>query len=328
MIPFSLTDAQRNVRGNRASGAPRAYTPAAGGSLKLGGVDDLAKAPKVVSQAQTNKQSDAPPDRMTSAERQAYWNSLKTNPRVTNPTPTTRSANDKSPSFVGGGVSPLLVRSVDGLTSAQSSEDWTRPDQAIATDLSYVMEGVNSAIAIYRASTGALQYGPYSAQSFFAPVYHAGDTFTTPQMYYDVMRDRWIIAYLEYDASETFSYIDIAVSVSNSPTQPNPGGQYYIYQQSTSYFEPTGNEPSYCLFLTMGVDYWGLYFTCTNFRGFGDATFVGNTMYAVNKGPMMTGAHDEQLVCQRCVPSQRRSSVPAQRLDRGGRAGRRVLRLD
>lgn len=169
MIPFSLTDAQRNVRGNRASGAPRAYTPAAGRSLKLGGVVDLAKAPKVVSQAQTNKQSDAPPDRMTSAERQTYWNSLKTNPRVTNPTSTTRSANDKSPSFVGGGVSPLLVRSVDGLTSAQSSEDWTRPDHAIATDLSYVMEGVNSAIAIYRASTGALQYGPYSAQSFLRP---------------------------------------------------------------------------------------------------------------------------------------------------------------
>src|SRR5262249_43512568 len=94
-----------------------------------------------------------------------------------------------------------------------------------------------------------------------------------------------------YDASETFSYIDIAVSVSNSPTQPHPGGQYYIYQQSTSYFEPTGNEPSYCLFLTMGVDYWGLYFTCTNFRGVGGSgAFVGNTMYAVNKGPMMTGA--------------------------------------
>ncbi|HEX3271540.1 MAG TPA: hypothetical protein VHR15_12900 [Ktedonobacterales bacterium] len=251
---------------------------------------DLAKLPKVAPQEQTNKRSDAPPDRMTPAERQAYWNSLKTNPRVTNPTPATRSANDLSPSFVGGGVTPLLVRSVDGLTSAQSSEDWTFPDQAIATDLSYVMEGVNSAVAIYRASTGALQYGPYSAQSFFAPVYHAGDTFTTPQMYYDVMRDRWIVAFLERDASATFSYIDIAVSVSNSPTQPNPGGQYYIYQQSTSYFEPTGSEPSYCLNLTMGVDYWGLYFTCTNFRGAFGSVFVGNTMYAVNKGPMMTGA--------------------------------------
>jgi hypothetical protein len=253
-------------------------------------VVDLAKLPKVAPQEQTNKRSDAPPDRMTPAERQAYWNSLKTNPRVTNPTPATRSANDLSPSFVGGGVTPLLVRSVDGLTSAQSSEDWTFPDQAIATDLSYVMEGVNSAVAIYRASTGALQYGPYSAQSFFAPVYHAGDTFTTPQMYYDVMRDRWIVAFLERDASATFSYIDIAVSVSNSPTQPNPGGQYYIYQQSTSYFEPTGSEPSYCLNLTMGVDYWGLYFTCTNFRGAFGSVFVGNTMYAVNKGPMMTGA--------------------------------------
>jgi hypothetical protein len=73
-------------------------------------------------QAQTNKQSDAAPDRMTLAERQAYWNSLKANPRVTNPPPTTRGANDKSPSFVGGGVTPLLVRSwVNGAIVTQAA---------------------------------------------------------------------------------------------------------------------------------------------------------------------------------------------------------------
>ena len=62
------------------------------------------------------------------------------------------------------------------------------------------MEGVNSAIAIYRASTGALQFGPYAASSFFAPVYSSGDTFYNGQMYYDVMRDRWVVSYLQFMA--------------------------------------------------------------------------------------------------------------------------------
>lgn len=138
---------------------------------------------------------------MTPAERQAYWNGLKTNPRITNPSPTTRHGGGLSPSFVGGGINPLLVRSVDGLTSAQAGGT-AYPNQAIATDLSYVMEGVDNAVAIYRASTGALQYGPYSAQSFFAPVYHMGYTLSNPQMYYDVMRDHWIVSWEEIDPQE------------------------------------------------------------------------------------------------------------------------------
>ncbi len=31
------------------------------------------------------------------------------------------------------------------------------------------------------------------------------------------------------------TYLDIAISVSNSPTQPIPGGQYYIYQLDTNF---------------------------------------------------------------------------------------------
>src|SRR6185312_2405068 len=122
-----------------------------------------------------------------------------------------------------------------------------------ATDLSYVMEGVDNAVAIYRASNGALAYGPYSAQSFFAPVYHPGYTLSNPQMYYDVMRDHWIVAWEEIDPARSVAYIDIAVSVTNSPTQPTPGGQYYIYQFNVP--QPSGGTSSFCNYLTMGVDY-------------------------------------------------------------------------
>jgi hypothetical protein len=73
-----------------------------------------------------------------------------------------------------------LVKTFDGLNSTQSAcggNGACPPDQAIATDLSYVIEGVNTSIGIFNANTGALQYGPYSADSFFAPVKKQGDIF-------------------------------------------------------------------------------------------------------------------------------------------------------
>jgi hypothetical protein len=206
---------------------------------------------------------------------------VKANPQVKNPHPNTRSGDGRSPSFVGGGVTPMVTKNVDGLTSAQSGgADF--PDPAIATDLSYVMEGVNGAIAIYRASTGALQYGPYATSSFFAPV-SSGVSPLQPQMYYDVMRDRWVVAALQFNVAGQFgAYLDIAISVSNSPTQPSPGGQYYIYQLPAN-FEKSGS--SHCVYFTMGADYWGLCFTCVN----NTDLFVGNTMLAVSKADLYSG---------------------------------------
>jgi hypothetical protein len=279
---ISITSAQPNTAGNRAARAPRVYTPTFGGTGKLGGVVDLAKLPKIIPGTQTASQPLPQVGPLTPAQRQAYEKSVRANPPVSNPTPNTRRGDGKGPSFVGGGVTPLLTKSVDGLNSVQAGGSF--PDQAIAADLSYVMEGVNSAIAIYYASTGALAYGPYSAQSFFSPVYHAGGAFFNPQMYYDVMRDRWVVSWLEADASGTFAYLDIAISVSNSPTQSTPGGQYYIYQVKAN-FDPSGGTPSYCHRMTMGMDYWGIYFTCANFRN----GFVGNTMVAFGKAAMLSG---------------------------------------
>jgi hypothetical protein len=149
------------------------------------------------------------------------------------------------------------------------------------------MEGVDNAIAIYSASSGAKLYGPYSPDSFFAPVKHAGDIFAYPQMYYDVMRDRWIVVYLEITSSRTVTYLDIAVSQTTSPTQPSPGAQYNVYQFDTS-FEGTPKVNSYCDFETLGVDYWGLYISCVEYRNF---SFVGNTVLAINKAPMLSGAN-------------------------------------
>jgi hypothetical protein len=274
---LNLASAQPAAHGNRAASAPKLYTPSKR-TGKLAGIVDLSKAPKLALSAQTPATIPYSIDPLTPAQRAAYEKNMRAHPQVKNPSPTQRSGDGLSPRFVGGGVNPLLGKNFDGLTSAQSGGN-VNPDPAIATDMSYVMEGVNNAVGIYRASTGALAYGPYAASSFFAPVYSSGDTFSNPQVYYDVMRDRWIVSWLQVHS--VAEYIDIAVSVSNSPTQPAPGGQYYIYQVSTT------SDPflSFCPPLTMGVDYWGLYFTCQNH----DDSGAGNEMLALSKAPMLSG---------------------------------------
>jgi hypothetical protein len=281
---ISFAGAHANTSGNRAASAAKLASPSGKVTAKYGGIVDLSKLPTLKAGSQNDTRSYQTRDRMTPEQRAAYQASLKSNPRVTAGVqlPAPRSANT-GPSFVGGGAAPLFVRGVDGLNSAQACNCYP-PDQAIATDLSYVMEGVNNAVAIYRASTGALQFGPYTAQSFFSPVFHAGDGFSDPQMNYDVMHDRWIVTWLEIDPSDTFDYVDIAISTSNSPTQPSPGAQYFIYQLGTN-FEPNGGTPSFCDYDTMGTDYWSLDLTCVNFRG----GFVGNTMVSLYKIPALSG---------------------------------------
>jgi hypothetical protein len=183
---------------------------------------------------------------------------------------------------------PLLVKQFDGLNSTQ--KDGGTGTAAIATDLSYVMEGVDNAIAIYRTATGAVAYGPYAPSSFFTPVYHAGDTFANPQMYYDTMRDHWIVVYLEVAPSGAYTYLDVAVSQTNSPTQPTPGGQYNVYQFGTD-FEGTPTISTYCASQRLGVDYWALYIACADNKiVLGHPLFAGNTVFAISKAPLLTGA--------------------------------------
>ena len=134
---------------------------------------------------------------MTPEQRAAYQASLKATAhqgsRATadGDAPTARA---QGPKFVGGGTSPAGCQERGWLEQLPGRcSGCYPPDQAIATDLSYVMEGDNTSVAIFIANTGALQFGPYSADSFFSPVNQAGDLFSDPQMNYDVMRDRWIV---------------------------------------------------------------------------------------------------------------------------------------
>ena len=190
------------------SAQPQVYQPSGQGTARAHGVVDLAKLPTITPQGSAGAQtpvSGAPQVHQLAQQLPAS------------------GATAESPNFVGGGALPVLGKQFDGLNSIQAGGGW--PTTAIATDVGYVMQGTTNALAVYSPATGATLGGPYSAQSFFAPVYHGGGWFFDPQMYYDVMRKRWIVAYLENGGDNLSSYLDVAVSRTDTPTQ-----QYNVYQ--------------------------------------------------------------------------------------------------
>jgi hypothetical protein len=284
---ISFAGAQQNTTGNRASSPTKVYAPSGQVTARAQGVVDVSKLPKVTSSSQTGGAVRAKHDLRTPQQKAAYEAGVRNGsikvPSATQVANAPLSAS-QGPKFVGGGVQPLVVKNVDGLNSSQGAcGGCYPPDQAIATDLSYVMEGVNTSIGIFNANTGALQFGPYSADSFFAPIKQAGDLFSDPQMNYDVMRDRWVVVMIEYPADASTSYIDIAVSTSNSPTQPSPGAQYREFQFSGNTLGG-GGHTSFCDYPTLGIDYYGLYVTCVEFQD--DGAFLGNSTFAFDKTEM------------------------------------------
>jgi hypothetical protein len=81
-------------------------------------------------------------------------------------------------------------------------------------------------------------------------------------------------------------YIDVAISVTNSSTQPMPGAQYYEYQFSAN-FQNGGGE-GYCDLPRLGMDYWGLYISCAMFDT-SDDSFLGNSTLAISKAGYYSG---------------------------------------
>jgi hypothetical protein len=260
-----LTSAKSRAA-SAASAQPQVYQPSGHGTARAHGVVDLSKLPTITPQAGADAQAPTPVPGAPHAQQLAQQLPAS-------------GAAAASPNFLGGGALPVLGKQFDGLNSTQAGGG--HPTTAIATDVGYVMQGTTNALAIYSTATGATLGGPYAAQSFFASVYHgASYHFFDPQMYFDVMRKRWIVAYLESDILN-YSYLDVAVSQTDTPTQG-----YNVYQFSTNFRPPVFDNV--CNRMTLGVDYWGIYLSCPS-SSF-SFNISGNTVLAIDKAPMLTGA--------------------------------------
>jgi hypothetical protein len=287
-LTISLTGliSAKSRAASATSDRPQVYRPSGHGTALAHGAVDLAKLPTSTPHAGASALTPLPLRHALRSPAQRQADTDRRLQQAPAPVPvalqaqqaTGSRATAESPNFVGGGALPVLGKQFDGLNSTQSGGGWAT--MAIATDVGYVMQGTTNALAIYSPASGATLGGPYAAQSFFAPIYHSGFTFFDPQMYFDVMRKRWIVAYLESDIIGD-SYLDIAVSQNGTPTQ-----QYNLYQFATD-FRPTVFD-NVCNHMTLGVDYWGIYLSC--FESSFSFNSVGNTVLAIDKAPMLTGA--------------------------------------
>src|SRR5215469_5245513 len=74
---------------------------------------------------------------------------------------------------LGYSALPPITHSFAG-QSASGNGHFPDPDQATASNPSYIMEGNNNVISVYTFS-GTRAYGPISTSTFFKPLLHSGD---------------------------------------------------------------------------------------------------------------------------------------------------------
>ncbi|HEX9036375.1 MAG TPA: hypothetical protein VF808_05230 [Ktedonobacterales bacterium] len=184
------------------------------------------------------------------------------------------------PNIYGGAAIPALLSSAAGLTSVDGN-DWYPPDQAIAAAPGYVFEGVNNVMEVYTTAY-AKKYGPWTPDQLFASVKHTGDVFGDPQITFDAERAVYLISWLEINPTTGADSIDLAVSLTSTPS---PLTNFRVYQIPAS---TTGSD-DFCDYPTLGYDYWGAYVTCITFS-VASGVFTGNRTYAFDINKLLTGS--------------------------------------
>ena len=171
------------------------------------------------------------------------------------PLPVQASASDDGP------FTPRPFEGFEGLANSGTicsyfgGNGCQPPDQAIASSGSYVLQGVNTSIAVYDGATGALQAGfPKSLQEFLdvpAPrpsgcdSAHGNQPFLSdPRAARDPETGRWYVAALQVEDAfgiapncNFLSMYHVAVSATT-----NPLGRWNIYHFDTSNLVGSGNS--------------------------------------------------------------------------------------
>ena len=175
------------------------------------------------------------------------------------------------------------------------------PDQALCVGNGFVMEAVNTALAVHDAATGARVAGPTALNQFFrlAPEFNRttrafGDFTSDPKCYYDSQTRRWFLTLLQLDvdrASGNFSgrsHLLLAVSQTANPT-----GSFNLFSFDVTNDGRNGT-PSHrrCPCLgdqpLLGADANGLFITTNEFPIF-TGGFNGAQIYALSKRQLAAG---------------------------------------
>ncbi|HEY1269183.1 MAG TPA: hypothetical protein VGH16_18135 [Candidatus Binatia bacterium] len=190
------------------------------------------------------------------------------------------------------------------------------PDTHAATGPSHIVEVVNTSIAIYNRTTGAVVLGPTDLTTFFNSV-GASDNLTDPIVAYDEQMQRFFIGIIDFGANNTISHLLYAVSDDSAPTSVASFSKKYsiaieepakvcggtVFADFTRYgwnadahvfaynmFNASGNCFDHVSVITIdksSIDTPTLVFTHSDRSGLGDFTLTPTVMHGSSTGGPM-----------------------------------------
>ncbi len=169
------------------------------------------------------------------------------------------------------------------------------PDQGLCIGNGFILETVNTALAVYRRDNGALVSGPTALNQFFGlrpgvvrtptPVF--GDFLSDPRCFYDATVNRFFLTILQISVDPATgnlladTSVMIAVSKSNDPSKA-----WNLFRLRTTNHGAGcpcfGDQP------LIGFDANGLYISTNAFSLVGSG-FAGNQLYAMSKYYLAAG---------------------------------------
>ncbi len=184
--------------------------------------------------------------------------------------------------FAGAPVAAKTAKGFPGI----GANGFIPPDPNIAVGPTYIVQTVNSQIAVYNKS-GTLLSGPKSLSNIWAPLggpcarNNAGD----PIVQYDLVADAWLVTQLG-SVRKPFSQC-IAVSTTNDPR-----GTYHLY--SYSFGTNLNDYPKFGVWPTTGTN--PAYLATYNIFANGQS-FSGGQLCAYDRTAMLAGKSSPVSIC-------------------------------
>ena len=223
------------------------------------------------------------------------------------PNPAGVHVTTTNPGFTGfNGLSHADQRNAGTGAYTNTQFSLEPPDQALCASNNFVVDSINTAVAV-RSTNGTVLTGPTPINQFFglAPEVDRvnivfGDFTSDPKCYFDAATQRWFLTVLQADtdpASGAFTgptHVLIAVSQTSDPT-----GNWRIFSINTTN-DGTNGTPKHanCPCLgdqpLIGADANGFYVTTNEFPQF-TAGFNGAQVYAVSKRALVQAASNPSV---------------------------------
>lgn len=235
-------------------------------------------------------------------------------PAVNVPQPGPVTVNPPSANSVGfNGLSHVDQRLAGTGIYANTQLSTEPPDQGLAAGKGFVVEAVNSALAVYDQHTGAMLRGPTPVNQFFqrtpeinrtTGIY--GDFLGDPRVLYDQRTRRWFATVVEIDRDPisggfgTHSQLLLAVSVTDDPTL-----MWNLFSIDATDDGSNGTEthpgcPCFGDQPLIGADRNGFYIS-TNEFGITSSAVNGDQIYAMDK-EALTDGHQPTVVHISSIP--------------------------